>query len=530
MHMLINHHRPDDGGRHAVNEAHCESPAVSKGRTMTNTTPIILDRLEAALGAQGVKLKRQQLLVVAASAFGYRSDKTFSAAAAAGDLSAPPAPALGSDEHGLTVLHDPVADAHFAMNVEDRSARADRWTVTPYGNLVDISGVAGTPVNRAPVRLHMASISHRHGLNFYVDTTAGGLQAQIAEYCEEWWEEARQEDEDMPETTQGMTDDEIVNAYFCAMTDEYIDRSSDDVQLPQATAERLRTGGGHAWVAQRIDLEADEPLLWWSDTKGWGDLVDATVYAHRDMNLPDAGDASVSWEQLPTGYIEASLDDTMNSTHSRDAAGWDPVEDDLTSRMADTLAGTGIRVAEDVEFRVIRAEVCTAADAKDRRRLVMETSGRYDETSAREWSRNISPEIAAAEVVIDVGAERAQVIFRGDGDMAEAASPVDWVRAVTDLLTPAEGRERIMADFHPEAWVRDHAIEVDFNDPKEIDVTYEMLLIGREAAMEMGSGDTDHLLEAVRARPSVRNWSGPFTIIVHNAVEETNLFGDDIAE
>ncbi len=48
--------------------------------------PVILDRLDWALKAQGVNLKRSQLLEVASAAFGHHNSNETTAAAKAGRL------------------------------------------------------------------------------------------------------------------------------------------------------------------------------------------------------------------------------------------------------------------------------------------------------------------------------------------------------------------------------------------------------------------------------------------------------------
>jgi len=115
-------------------------------------------------------------------------------------------------------------------------------------------------------------------------------------------------------------------------------------------------------------------------------------------------------------------------------------------------------------------------------------------------------------------------VFEGDADIAEAETPDGWMRAMADLLQPVADRERIMADFTPEAWIRDYAVQVDPAGETEIDVTYEMLLLGKDAASQLTSGDCDHLKEAVRVPAWIADWAGPFTIRVADAVEDSTLF------
>lgn len=492
---------------------------------MKNTTPIILDRLAESLSRCGVVLRRQQLLTVAASAFGYRNDKTFSAADAAGELNAPLAGSAGIDDQGLAVIHDPIAGAMFAMNVEHRKARADRWTVSPYGNLLDLGPIAGTPTTRAEMPVHVACVSHRHGTSFYVDVTEKDLDAQIAEFCDEWWEEARERDEDLPLTTEGMTDAEIIEAYFNAHDDEYVERSTDTIKVPRSVATRYQSVTAEAWVATRIDLESDEPMSWWNGTKGWGDLVDASVYADASGALPEVDDGqSVSWQRMPSSMVDGSA--AHPAQEDDDAAEWTRDTTRESAEVGAMVTLEGITVAEGVSFRILNTErrLAPTETSVFRRRVLMQTGGTYDRAAAEAWKDAISAETRNAGLAIEVTDRYARVVFENDGDIGEAPGPEDWVSAVTDLLTPSAGRDRILADFQPEAWINDHAVPVDCDEAKTIDVTYEMLLMGREAAMELDTTDSDHLLEAVRASDRIRTWDGPFTIFVHRSVASSKLF------
>jgi hypothetical protein len=118
--------------------------------TSTTTTSVIIDRLADALAKEGVTLKRHQLLKIAARTLGHRDAHHMNAAHAAGEMS-PPRPAMtGFDDHGLAVLHDPVADLPFAMDISAASSRAGRWTVSPYGTLLDVSTLPTSRRQMAP--------------------------------------------------------------------------------------------------------------------------------------------------------------------------------------------------------------------------------------------------------------------------------------------------------------------------------------------------------------------------------------------
>lgn len=115
-------------------------------------TPIILDRLDAALKLQGVALKRSRLLEAAAAAFGYRSSNEFAAADADGGLDAAPAVPVGAGTIAgvpLIALRDG-SGAVYAVEASFLEAadgmRRETFGPSPYGGLVDLSGAAGHPL------------------------------------------------------------------------------------------------------------------------------------------------------------------------------------------------------------------------------------------------------------------------------------------------------------------------------------------------------------------------------------------------
>ena len=81
---------------------------------------------------------------------------------------------------------------------------------------------------------------------------------------------------------------------------------------------------------------------------------------------------------------------------------------------------------------------------------------------------------------------------------------------------------RIIARFVPQAWVNDYAVGVDCEGPDKWDCTDEILAMGRERALllEDDAFDTDHLRQSPKAPAWVRAWSGPFYVVVEDAVAE----------
>lgn len=491
---------------------------------MTNTTPIILDRLSDALQAHGVKLRRKQLLNVAARAFGYRSDNAFSAAAKAGELDARRPDTLGVDDHGLVVLRDPVDGTTFAIDPPAEQGHGRQWCVSPAGGLVDIRGMRPQPT--ASITLCTATITHRHGTNFYIAWTPRELDTKIAGYCEEWWSEARQYDPDLPEEANSLVDDEIRRLYFGAVPDEFIETGTDTLTTPRAIARSIETHTGEAWVISRTNQgDADEPLLWWNGDDGWGDLASATIHPDATARLPMAvRGETVAWQRLPgiravagQAVVTASgagrWDDTAPTPHIADAAS--------------LLASAPIEAAPGIVLSRLVAQTTPSAGLPSGRRwrVVLRTDGVPDAGVVGPWLEETQATLSRAGATTRLDDEGLAIVFDGDADIHAATTVEDWHAAIGDLVRPVGDRERIMAEFRPEAWVRDHAIEVDAQGEPAIDVTYEMLLTGREAASELDSRDTDHLKEAVRAPLWIREWTGPFTISVADAVADTTLFG-----
>ncbi|MEQ9223778.1 MAG: hypothetical protein RJQ08_11775 [Salinisphaeraceae bacterium] len=80
---------------------------------------------------------------------------------------------------------------------------------------------------------------------------------------------------------------------------------------------------------------------------------------------------------------------------------------------------------------------------------------------------------------------------------------------------------RVIAHFTPEAWINDHAVEVDCEGRREIDVTPEIEAMGLEAALALKDNDycSDALRTAADAPKWVRDWSGPFRVEVEYQVQ-----------
>jgi hypothetical protein len=94
----------------------------------------------------------------------------------------------------------------------------------------------------------------------------------------------------------------------------------------------------------------------------------------------------------------------------------------------------------------------------------------------------------------------------------------DYAAAVDYLVHAAydSAAKHVSARFVPQAWIRDNAVEIDGEGATEFDVTFELLLLGFEKAMDIaGNADArDQLIQAHCAPAWIQTWSGPFDMKV----------------
>lgn len=113
---------------------------------------IQLSRLDKALKAQGVTLKRNQLLTVSAAAFGFRYSNELTAAT--NDIVPPEANPIGVVEHEgerVVLARDVLSNSIFAVDetfLEQISAEdnSETWLPTPYGHLAAINRLLDQPI------------------------------------------------------------------------------------------------------------------------------------------------------------------------------------------------------------------------------------------------------------------------------------------------------------------------------------------------------------------------------------------------
>lgn len=470
-------------------------------------TAIALDRLENALAKQGVKLKRQQLLCVASEAFGYRNDNVFSAAAKNDELPAVKGELLGSDEAGLGVIMDPQARKPFAMDLSSTESRAGKWTISPYGNIIDVSHIPEhNPSHATKIKLYAATISHKHGLNFYASHSESDLISQLADYCREYWDEIRG-DEEVPDDFDKINDNEIVNTYFEFHQSECLDRFEECISYCRPTIKTFYPKTEDNWVIA-CDGDDETSVLWWNQDNGWGDMESATTFPTTSFSLPDAGlkDKNVRWTKLP---------DLLNKANPfREEIDLDSMQNEFKKNLKITPLKFGPVIFKDMNY-VKEKEFMT----------IFKSSNAVEERDLVDWINCVSFELEAFSSSIDRD-ENGHVIMTvvGKSEIHETINFNNWHKAMTYLFNDKTDKEKILADFIREAWINDHAHQIDDDSNEtEIDVTFEMLLIGRESAGKITSCEADYLQEAYMSPKSIRDWTGPYTIHVEEAVRKSEI-------
>lgn len=83
--------------------------------------------------------------------------------------------------------------------------------------------------------VHVARIVHSHGSDIRVALTEEALDAQVAEYCRETWDEVS-DLKGIPSDTAGMSDREVVSTYYGALeeseSEDFLDETTIDVPMP----------------------------------------------------------------------------------------------------------------------------------------------------------------------------------------------------------------------------------------------------------------------------------------------------------
>lgn len=102
--------------------------------------------------------------------------------------------------------------------------------------------------------VHVARIVHSHGSDIRVALSEDALDAQVAEYCRETWDEVS-DLKGVPSDHEGMTDREVVSTYYGALGDseseDFLEETTFDVPMPEPA--KSAPSGGCARCGSSLD-------------------------------------------------------------------------------------------------------------------------------------------------------------------------------------------------------------------------------------------------------------------------------------
>jgi hypothetical protein len=82
--------------------------------------------------------------------------------------------------------------------------------------------------------------------------------------------------------------------------------------------------------------------------------------------------------------------------------------------------------------------------------------------------------------------------------------------------------QRIIATFHPQAWVNNYAVDVDAERECQFDVTDYVIGLGESAGRALRDYDdsSDDLAGLPQAPEWIRTWPGPFHVTVEQSARD----------
>lgn len=461
------------------------------------TLPTHLDRLQAALGKQGVALKRHQLLEVCAAAFGYRNSNECTAAAKRGALDPAKAKRLGDarfDGIELAVVLDPIANAPYAIEAKHLG---EAFAVTPFGNLVDLrdAAVATTP----PLRGHWEDHPQYPHDDWTYEVANGDTRLSYSEWVEACIE--RDAGDDEPEAQAGQASDTTQDAWdgsgdhpVYGSAEWRIDADNGDTHLSYAD-----------WVKERLQEDAERAAEKAEDEKVVFLTNGCCENAHgsRELFAPHGLKGQMTehgFYPLTKAEERFVAEDAVLLPNGRSAL------------FGYSVLHQGTKWAcPIVEFHFDANDPDAAAEAR---------------AEAVAYAAHVGPKFAdlRGKAMVDEDEKDkvcVNVLVPFEAIMKASLHFPAWKRLFTALALPPGG-PRVTARFQPQAWVRDNAIDVDAEGDVEWDVTHVVATMEREDALQLQDDrdNTDSLREDPNAPEWIRNWSGPFWVEVEDSVRD----------
>src|SRR3546814_8633299 len=96
-----------------------------------------------------------------------------------------------------------------------------------------------------------------------------------------------------------------------------------------------------------------------------------------------------------------------------------------------------------------------------------------------------------------------------------SSSTADYFAAIDYLINAStdETSHKVTAQFVPQATIHDRIIEIDGMGAKDFDVTFEVLMLGSDQAMDIDNYDILDSFQYAHAAPVwIQTWPGPFEV------------------
>ncbi len=247
---------------------------MSKSKTPTRARgvkalTVNVARLGEALKSRGHDLKQSELLEVAAFAYGLRDGNALAAAQKDGrlDLAKPVLQERVALADGTTLLvlrHESESKA-FGISPSLLASVSPAVLAAPSGRLFDLTGLdhadslpSEDTEGTVTLEIHTASIEHKHGTNTYAALSAAALDAKVAEYCRDNWNEISS---DEPPSADEMSDADLISRYFDEVHEEFLDTSTEKVEVPRVEIhEILASSQGKASEKSHAPTRGRDPL------------------------------------------------------------------------------------------------------------------------------------------------------------------------------------------------------------------------------------------------------------------------------
>lgn len=434
----------------------------------SHSQKITVERLSKALARRGVTLKRHQLIEVLAETFGLVDSNDLAAAAKRGEIDPPTAEALGTTTAmhptlgsvPLMLLRDPSQDRLFALDVAtvESKAKSDRFAVTPYGGLVALPDTEGSVQAYTPT--YSPFMPSRAETPVLSDEDKALAVEALSLF-------SRPDGEPMPSSTEATApvDGNYLSGDHRAIAEEAVRMAYDENSpMPSRYISPRLVDGRLVEDQRRITVV---------------DMLDRTPVEFR----PYQHLMSVESFDTGTGPVLYLTPRTMAFVDGEPFLGF-VFDEEYTDHL---------------QAKLILRDLCYFRDA--RVRAITRVGG------ILRWNDNDA--VGRFDVEILLPAYLADTVD----------SNHDWWDAVLALINSPEV-DSCDAVIHPEAWQNDRAIGVDAPGQKDFDVAFEVLTMGREAAMALtdNSDASDELRTAAKAHGWIHDWNGPFRIEIEDEI------------